>query len=76
MKCYVRIGSDTLDQAEECESIKDACAHYHNCAVELDNIGQQIDATIHIANSRDELGEDADYALSLGPRGGVQKTRC
>lgn len=44
-------------------------------ARELARYGQSIEASIHIADNRDELDEYPDYVLSLGSRGGLVKER-
>ena len=74
--CYLRIGSDTLEEAGRCHNIAQAKERFHRIAEDLARFGQTIDATLHIANSRAELVEDADYYLSLGPRGGLRCERC
>lgn len=76
MKCYLRMGSDTIFDVKRYASIKDAEDAYREVAEDLARFDQQIDATIHIANNRDELVEDADYHLALGPRGGLVRTRA
>lgn len=79
-KVYLRIGDDCLDQAQLCDSIKDARAEFEAVARELDGYGQRIEASIH-RYCRDLPGpvhaaEYPDYALSLGPRGGVRMERA
>jgi hypothetical protein len=74
--CYLRIGSDTVEEATTCDSLSAAKRKFRNVAEDLARFEQTIDATIHIANNRDELVEDADYYLSLGPRGGLRCERC
>lgn len=75
-RLYLRIGADQLDQAAEHSSIADAKAEFGEVANELRRYGQPIDATLHIAESRDECDEYPDYVLSLGPRGGIRCQRC
>ena len=79
-KVYLRIGDDCLDQAQLCDSIKDARAEFEAVARELDGYGQRIEASIH-RYCRDLPGpvhaaEYPDYVLSLGPRGGVRMERA
>ena len=78
-KVYLRIGDDCLDQAQLCDSIKDARAEFEAVARELDGYGQRIEASIH-RYCRDLPGpvraaEYPDYVLSLGPRGGFKMER-
>ena len=73
IKCYLRVGADYLDEAIKCPSIKFAIGEFQAIAQELDNYGQRIEASIHIANKRSEIAEYPDYVISLGPRGGVKK---
>jgi hypothetical protein len=77
-KCYLRIGSDALEQAEFCGSIGDALAEFGEVARELDRYGQSIDASIHFVDRRNdpELTEYPDRVLSLGPRGGIKMEAC
>ena len=79
-KVYLRIGGDYLDQAQLCDSIKDARAKFEAVARELDGYGQRIEASLH-RYCRDLPGpvhaaEYPDYVLSLGPRGGVRMERA
>jgi hypothetical protein len=74
-KCFLRIGNDTLDEAKPRSSLASAERYFRYVAEDLDRFGQEIDATIHIADSRAELVEDADYHLALGPRGGLVRTK-
>lgn len=73
---YLRIGSDSVEQAEHHATKASAVESYRRCAEELDRYGQAIEASIHIAANRSEVVEYPDYALSLGPRGGVKVERC
>lgn len=65
MNCFLRIGSDSLDEATQHDTIRSAVAEYSRVARDLARFGQAIDATIHIARTREELVEDADYCLSF-----------
>lgn len=69
--CYLCIGFDYIEHA----SIKDAVLSFKEVAQELDWYGQRIEASIHIAKTRDGIHEYPDYVLSLGPRGGLVKQR-
>ena len=75
-RLYLRIGDDSFEAAAEHSSLRDAKAEYREVAEELDRYGQRIDASVHIAESRDECAEYPDYVLSLGPRGGIRCERC
>lgn len=75
MICFLRMGGDYLDDAIRCPSIAYAKAEFAAAATELDLYGQHIEASIHIAASKDQLAEYPDYVLSLGPRGGVRTDR-
>lgn len=79
-KVYLRIGDDCMDQAQLCDSIKDARAEFEAVARELDGYGQRVDASLH-RYCRDlpgpvQAAEYPDYVLSLGPRGGVRMGRA
>lgn len=86
-KCYLCIGSDTLDDAEQCNSIEDAVDAYR---AYVDDVGRFQDTfeagAIHIPDNdkasvaarpdpRMRLSEYPDYVLDVGPRGGVRKVR-
>lgn len=74
-KYYLRMGMDTLDEAVGYWTKSAAVAAYRDVAEELDQYGQVIDGTIHMAPTRYEIAEYPDFALSLGPRGGVRVER-
>ncbi len=69
--CYLRIGSDYLDDAVRYPTLGAAKDAYRDCAYQLDRYGQSIEASIHIASSGSELQEYPDFTLALGPRGGL-----
>lgn len=73
--CYLRVGNDYLEDSQRCPSIAYAVREFQVIAVELARYGQEIEASVHVAASKDELQEYPDYVLSLGPRGGVRKER-
>jgi hypothetical protein len=72
---FLRIGSDSLEQAIKCHSLRDAKDHFAEVARELDRYGQEIDASVHISDKRSTISEYPDYVLSLGPRGGIRVER-
>lgn len=73
--CFLRTGSDYLEDAVEYFTISSACAAFMRDARVLDRYGQKLEATIHIANTMEEVAEYPDYVLSLGSRGGLKKER-
>jgi hypothetical protein len=75
MKTYLRLGSDTLDEARRYPSKKSAIAAYAETARELARYSQPIEASLHYAEKRDTLHEYPDYILSLSPRGAVRCER-
>ena len=68
---FLRIGTDTLDDARAYHTKRGAVAAFGRVARELDPYGQTIDATIHIAPRPSDVAEYPDFVLTLGPRGGV-----
>lgn len=76
MRCYLRIDSDTLEEAQAYPSIKAAVDVYTATATELAGYGQECVASIHLAITREDLQEYPDFVLSLGPKGGVRRERC
>lgn len=75
MKYFLRIGDDTLDDVIACKSLRDARLEYAEVARELDQYGQKICASVHIAETADDCAEYPDYVLELGPRGGINCQR-
>lgn len=69
--CYLRIGSDYLEDAVRHPSLGSAKEAYRRVAYQLNGLGQSIEASIHLANSKDDLAEYPDFVLSLGPLGGL-----
>lgn len=69
---FLRIGSDFLEDAAAYRSKASAVAVFAEVAKELAGYGQAVEASIHIAPTRDEVAEYPDFVLSLGPRGGVR----
>ena len=72
---FLRLGDDPVEDAEPHNTLKDATLAYKEVADELDQYGQPIEASIHIAPSKLKIDEYPDYVLSLGPRGGVRVDR-
>lgn len=73
---FLCIGVDTLDDACPYETKAEALATFRDVAEGLARFGQPVTGTLHMAAMRDALVEDPDWALSLGPRGGVRCERC
>jgi hypothetical protein len=69
---FLRIGEDYLDDARAYRTKRGAVAAYGRVARELDQYGQTIEASIHIAPRPADAVEYPDFVLSLGPRGGVR----
>ncbi len=73
-KCYLVLTS--LDRAVEYPSQTAAIRAFRYTADELFKYGQRIEATLHFANSREELVEYPDYTLALGPNGGLKMEKA
>jgi hypothetical protein len=69
---FLRIGEDYLEDARAYQTKRGAVAAFGRVARELDQYGQKIDASIHIAPRPADTVEYPDFVLSLGPRGGVR----
>ena len=69
---FLRIGTDTLGEALAYHSKREAVAAFGRVARELDQYGQTIDATVHMAPRPSAVVEYPDFILTLGPRGGVR----
>lgn len=80
MRCYLRLAQDYLEDAKPFPSVKAAIDEYQTIALELDRIGQKIEATVHYRDERQhdepKCAEYPDWVLSLGPRGNVIKTKA
>jgi hypothetical protein len=74
-KYYLHLHGDSLDEAEMHRTKGDAVASYEETARSLDRYGQRLEGSVHKAPSRREIVEYPDFALSLGPRGGVRCMR-
>jgi hypothetical protein len=76
MLTYLRLGSDSLEEARFYWTMQAAVNAYARCALELDRYGQSIEASLHFVGSREEEpAEYPDRVLALGPRGGIQVHR-
>jgi len=76
MLTYLRLGSDSLEEARLYWTMQEAINAFASCAIELDLYGQKIEASLHFVDSRDqEPAEYPDRVLALGPRGGIQVHR-
>ena len=74
--CFLREGSDYLEDARRMPSLAAAKEEFRLAAEELIGYGQPHEATIHIAKTKEELVEYPDFVLSLGPRGGLRCESC
>jgi len=68
---FLRIGNDTLEEAQRFTSKRDAVSAFRAVAAELAFYGQAIDASLHIAPKRAEVVEYPDFVLSLNENGRV-----
>lgn len=73
---YLRYQQDALEDAQGYRSKAAALDAFERTARELDRYGQAIEATLHIADSKDDLAEYPDFVLALGPRGGLRCERA
>ena len=74
MTYFLRYQDDYLEEAEPYRTKTEAINAFQATAEELARYDQRIEATIHIADSMDDLQEYPDFVLTLGPRGGVRVT--
>lgn len=72
---FLVLGADGLERARRYRSKAVALDVFRETATELARHEQTITGWLHCASNRAELVEDADYMLSLGPRGGVKVER-
>lgn len=68
---YLRIGTDTLEEAQGFLTRAAAVREFRIVATELWGFGQSIEASLHRAPDRDHVAEYPDWVLSIGPRGGI-----
>lgn len=68
---YLRIGNDSVEEAQRFTSKRDAVSAFRAVAAELAFYGQSIDASLHIAPRRSEVVEYPDFVLSLNENGRV-----
>jgi hypothetical protein len=80
MHCYINIDTGNAaipPEYEPCPSIEAAEGYFWSVAEEFVNYGgEPPTASIHIADTPDEIHEYPDFVLSLGPRGGVIRSHC
>jgi hypothetical protein len=65
MKYFLRIGTDTLDDAVPYRTLSEAKRAFREVAEELDRYGQSIEASVHIAAKAIEVVEYPDLLLSF-----------
>lgn len=75
---WLRVGADTLEDksTRAFDSLKAAREMFADVARELERFGQTLEASVHIAPTRDALADYPDYLLSVGPRGGIVTVRA
>ena len=77
MRCYLRFERDALEDAKPFPSVRAAVEEFQRVALELDRVGQKIEATIHYRDERQhdepKCAEYPDWVLSLYPSGNVRK---
>ncbi|MCA8287549.1 hypothetical protein [Burkholderia vietnamiensis] len=76
MAYFLRMGNDYLEDAVKHGTKADAIAAFRETSDELDRYGQSITASIHIADTMEEVVEYPDFVLERGPRGGVKVERA
>ncbi|MBJ9659066.1 hypothetical protein [Burkholderia gladioli] len=76
MAYFLRMGDDYLEDAVKHGTKADAIAAFRETSDELDRYGQSITASIHIADTMEEVVEYPDFVLERGPRGGVKVERA
>jgi hypothetical protein len=76
MAYFLRMGDDYLEDAEKHGTKADAIAAFRETSDELDRYGQSITASVHIADTMEEVVEYPDFVLERGPRGGVKVERA
>lgn len=62
---------DRLDESVPYASKAAAVREFRAVARELARYGHGVEASIHVAGSRDELNEYPNWVLSVGVRGGI-----
>jgi hypothetical protein len=74
-KCYLRVGSDYLEDAQLMPSIKYAKEEFLATAQELARFDQRIEASIHLydhgVHEAPHCHEYPDYVLGLSDRGAL-----
>jgi len=76
MAYFLRMGADYLEDAVKHGTKAGAIAAFRETSDELDRYGQSITASIHIADTMEEVVEYPDFVLERGPRGGVKVERA
>lgn len=74
---FLRVGSDCLQDSDgPYRTRRAAIARFRSIARDLARFGQSVEASIHVAGSRDALEEYPEYVCSGGPRGGIRVERA
>ncbi|MEF9443384.1 hypothetical protein OWS73_33730 [Burkholderia sp. 1B3(2022)] len=72
MAYFLRMGADYLEDAQRFATKAVAIDAFRETSDELDRYGQSITASIHIADTMEEVVEYPDWVLERGPRGGIR----
>lgn len=75
---WLRVGDDPIHspRVRSYTTRWAAVEAYALTARELARWGQTLEASLHYAETREELAEYPDYTLSVGPRGGIRVDRA
>lgn len=73
---YLRIGTDSVEEALAFLTKEAAIRNFRFVAQELWSFGQSIEASLHRAPDREHVTEYPDWVLSIGPRGGIVVDRA
>lgn len=76
MKCYLAYAGMRDATYEPHRSLEEAKAEFFAAATQLDNFGQKLEASLHIAPCCLDINEYPDYLLSLGKHGALRCERA
>lgn len=62
---HIRIGTDTIEQAETFASKEECIEKFAGVARQLARFGQEIEASVHFARCKFEADEYPDFVLKL-----------
>jgi hypothetical protein len=75
MRCFLLYADTKYPEYEEYDSLGDAKEAFFEAATSVGRYGQNLEASLHIAESEDFIHEYPDYILSLTPRGALSCER-